>query len=119
MSCCACEILLVEDEFLIALDVKLRLEEAGYKVLNPVASVEEAMAVIDETSICAAILDMNIRGSTSFPVAERLEIKRVPFIFLSGNDTSHLQERFSGRLVLNKPIDYGRLLQEVKEICGF
>jgi DNA-binding response OmpR family regulator len=119
MSCCACEILLVEDEFLIALDVKVRLEEAGYRVLPPVASVEDAMAAMDETSVCAAILDMNIRGSTSLPVAERLEREGVPFIFLSGNDTSHLQERFSEHLVLNKPIDYGQLLTRVKEICGF
>ena len=38
-------ILLVEDEFLIAIDVQMRLQEAGYAVLNPVGSVEEALAI--------------------------------------------------------------------------
>jgi DNA-binding response OmpR family regulator len=115
----ACVILLVEDEFLIALDVQMRIQEAGYKVLDPVASVEEAMSALDTSAVCAAILDMNIRGSTSFPIAERLQAEGIPFIFLSGNDTYQLQDKFSGRQVLTKPIDYGNLMDQVKEMCGF
>ncbi len=118
MSCDDCAILLVEDEFLIALDLQMRLQEAGYNVLDPVASVEEAMAVLDKTRVCAAILDMNIRGSTSFPIAERLEADGTPFIFLSGNDTYRLQEKYSDRMVLTKPIDYEQLFGKVGEVCG-
>ena len=113
-----CTILLVEDEFLIALDVRMRLEEAGYKVLDPVSNVEDAMSVLDTAKVCAAILDMNISGSTSFPIAERLQTEGKPFIFLSGNDTYRLQENFSGQVVVTKPIDYGQLIAQVKEICG-
>ena len=118
MDCENCSILLVEDEFLIAMDVQMRLQEAGYSVLNPVASVEDAMAVLDEKSVCAAILDMNLRGSTSLPIAERLQGQGVPFIFLSGNDKYQLTERFQDHLVLTKPIDYGHLIGRVREICG-
>ncbi len=114
-----CNILLVEDEFLIALDVQMRLQDAGYNVPDPVASVEEAMSVLDKMTICAAILDMNIRGSTSLPIAERLEAEGTPFIFLSGNDTYHLQEKYSDSLVLTKPIDYALLIGKVQALCGF
>jgi len=117
MSGDACTILLVEDEFLIALDVQMRLEEAGYKVLNPVASVEEAMAVLDREQVSMAVLDMNIRGSTSFPIAERLQTEGTPFMFLSGNDTYRLQEKFADRLVQAKPIDYALLISKIAELC--
>ena len=118
MTCGACTILLVEDEFLIALDVQARLQEAGYTVLDPVASVEEAMSALDRAEVCAAILDMNIRGSTSFPIAERLKADGTPFIFLSGNDTYRLQEKFADHMVLTKPIDYRQLIGKIDEICG-
>ena len=118
MSCSACAVLLVEDEFLIAMDLKMQLEAAGFPVVGPAASVEEGMAILDSGSICAAILDMNIRGSTSFPIAERLAEAGTPFMFLSGNDTSRLMERFSDRAVLTKPIHYPQLIGELRSICG-
>jgi len=118
MSCDEGVILLVEDEFLIALDVQMRLQEAGYKVLDPVASVEDAMAALDKTQVCAAILDMNISGSTSLPIAQRLESEGKPFIFLSGNDTLHLRERYPHHMVMTKPINYEQLIGAVRQICG-
>ena len=48
-----------------------------------------------------------------------LEAEGKPFIFLSGNDTYHLQEKYSDRSVLTKPIDYARLIGELRELCGF
>ncbi len=76
------------------------------------------MSVLDKSAVCAAILDMNIRGSTSFPIAERLEAEGVPFVFLSGNDTYQLHEKFSAHQVLAKPIDYQALIGQVEEMCG-
>ena len=60
-------ILLVEDEFLIAIDVQMRLQEAGYAVLNPVGSVEEALAILDAQPVGAAILDMTHPKKTAQP----------------------------------------------------
>jgi DNA-binding response OmpR family regulator len=112
-------ILLVEDEFLIAIDVQMRLQEAGYPVLNPVGSVEEALAILDEQPVGAAILDMNLRGTTSTPIAERLQADGTPFVFLSGNDTYHQDEKFANHPVLTKPIDYANLIGQMKAFCGY
>ena len=116
---CGCDILIVEDEFLIAMDLQSQLEAAGYSIRGPVASVEEGLAMLEKGAVCAAILDLNIRGSTSLPIAERLAGAGTPFMFLSGNDVANLQGRFSGYTVLTKPINYGQLLGELKSICGF
>ena len=118
MSRDACAILLVEDEFLIAMDLKMQLEGKGYLVRGPAASVEDGLAILDKDTVCAAILDMNLRGSTSFPIAERLAKAGTPFMFLSGNDIHQLMEQFAGRTVLTKPIQYPRLFEELAAICG-
>lgn len=119
MSAEPCGILLVEDEFLIAMDLQMQLESAGYKVKGPAASVEAGMAILDQGPVCCAVLDMNIHGSTSFPIAERLAAGGTPFIFLSGNDAYRLLDPFADRTVLTKPINYPELLAMVKAICGF
>jgi DNA-binding response OmpR family regulator len=117
MSNDARTILLVEDEFLIALDLQAQIEAAGYRVVGPAATVEEGMALLDAGPVHMAVLDMNLRGSTSFPIAERLEQAGTPFMFLSGNDALRLQGEFSGRTVLTKPINYAILLKHIKDYC--
>ncbi len=113
----SCAVLLVEDEFLIAMDLKSQLQAAGYPVLGPAANVEQGLALLDKGTVCAAILDMNLQGSTSFPIAQRLAQEGTPFMFLSGNDASRLLEEFSDRIVLRKPINYPELLRELKAMC--
>lgn len=113
----SCAVLLVEDEFLIAMDLKSQLQAAGYPVLGPAANVEQGLALLDNGTVCAAILDMNLQGSTSFPIAQRLAQEGTPFMFLSGNDASRLLEEFSDRIVLRKPINYPELLRELKAMC--
>lgn len=113
----SCAVLLVEDEFLIAMDLQSQLEAAGYSVLGPAANVEQGLALLDKGEACAAILDMNLQGSTSFPIAQRLAQEGTPFMFLSGNDASRLLDEFSDRTVLRKPINYADLIRKLKDIC--
>ena len=114
----SCSVLLVEDEFLIAMDLQSQLEAAGFPVLGPAASVEQGLALLDQAPVCAAILDMNLQGTTSFPIADRLAGEGTPFMFLSGNDQNRLLDKYSDRTVLRKPIDYRQLFDELKAICG-
>ena len=118
MSRRSCAILLVEDEFLIAMDLQAQIESAGYRVIGPAATVAQALSLLDAEAPCAAVLDMNIHGSTSLPIAERLAEAGTPFMFLSGNDKSRVLDRFSDRAVLTKPINYTQLLAELNAICG-
>jgi CheY-like chemotaxis protein len=70
-------LLLVEDEYLLALYLSEMLEDLGAQVLGPVASVADALELIDKApEIDAAILDVNLAGEAVFPVADRLRAPR-------------------------------------------
>lgn len=77
-------VLVVEDSYVIACNVRQMLEDLGCRVLGPVSSVDAAMRVLDEGGCNAAILDINLGLETSAPVAERLERDQTPFILVSG-----------------------------------
>jgi two-component SAPR family response regulator len=98
--------LIVEDEYLIASDLIAVLELAGATVLGPVAHVQHAMEVIVEPdlSLDAAVLDIHLVGETVFGAAELLLIRKIPFIFVTGTNTSILPKQFSYAPCLSKPV---------------
>ncbi len=99
-----CKILLVEDEALVALDISLTLEDEGAAVTGPFATVETALPACG-TALDAAVLDVDLCGSKSFPIADRLVAAGVPFMFHTGRaDISALQERYGPSVpILVKP----------------
>jgi CheY-like chemotaxis protein len=99
-----CRVLVVEDEYLLAGDFSEALASAGAEVLGPVASIEDAIAIIaSEVRIDAAVLDVNLRGELVFPVADALVERDIPFAFATGYDQWALPERFLTRPRVEKP----------------
>jgi DNA-binding response OmpR family regulator len=96
-------ILLVEDEAIIAFAVEDMLMELGCEVVGPAMHLEEAEALARQAAIDAAILDVNINDARSYPIAELLEGRGVPFLFASGYDLSGLQWNGSPTELLAKP----------------
>jgi DNA-binding response OmpR family regulator len=80
-------ILVIEDEFLLAVALEAALEVMGHDVLGPAATIEDAMAILDG-DVCpdGAILDLNLRGRSSVPLAFELAQRQIPFIFSTGYD---------------------------------
>lgn len=79
-------VLIVEDEYLIAIEVKRWLQQAGAEVVGPVPSVERALALIEDGGIDAAVLDLNLgERRTAFPIADRLRTLGVPHLFATGD----------------------------------
>ncbi|MEG3164797.1 response regulator [Sphingomonas sp. PB2P19] len=107
-----CRILLVEDEYMLALDLQTQLEDVGAVVLGPEPSVAAALRrVADEPRIDAAVLDVNLGGEFVFPVAEALTARRVPFVFSSGYHDSVTRDRYPEVMNCTKPIDMRSLLK--------
>lgn len=79
-------ILIVEDDYLIAQIVSALLEEAGADVVGPIGSVDEAISFIEGegAALDGAILDVNLHGRKSYPVADVLAARDVAFIFATG-----------------------------------
>jgi CheY-like chemotaxis protein len=84
-------ILIVEDEYLIALELDAVLRSAGYRVIGPAGDVRAALAMLDAERPDAAILDVNLAGQWVTPVAEILRAASVPFILASGYVAADLQ----------------------------
>lgn len=75
-------ILIVEDDFLIASDLASYFAQLGAEIVGPAGTLAEGLQLVEEAE--AAVLDINLRGETSFPLAEALLVRNVPFVFFTG-----------------------------------
>ena len=99
-----CRILVVEDAYFVADDVRRALISAGAEVIGPAANVAQALThIAEEDRIDAAILDVNLEGEMSFAVAEALASDNVPFVFATGYDDWALPERWQDYTRIAKP----------------
>jgi PAS domain S-box-containing protein len=98
-------ILVVEDEALVAMVESDALMELGYVVVGPFSRPSEALAAVQAGDISAAVLDINLDGVLVYPVADELAARGIPFVFVTGYGTESIDERFAGIPVLQKPIE--------------
>jgi DNA-binding response OmpR family regulator len=96
-------ILVVEDEYFLAADLAEALRARGAEVIGPVGTFAEAMKAVESHWIDRAVLDIDLGGELSFPIAERLEAAGIPYVIATGYDAEALPERFRGKPRLEKP----------------
>lgn len=96
-------VLVVEDEMLVSMLLEDMLTDCGCEVVGPAADVDAALDLATSAQIDAAILDLNLGGRRSFPVAEALRDRGVPYAFASGYGESGLNEEHRNTPVLQKP----------------
>lgn len=106
-------ILVVEDEFLIALDIAGALEQGGLVVVGPLASVRDALDALEREGVDGALLDANLGGEPVGRVADALFARGVPFAFVSGYGREQLPPRHRGVPLIGKPFTAGDLLAVV------
>jgi DNA-binding response OmpR family regulator len=112
-------ILVVEDEYLIAMELKRWLQEAGVEVLGPVPSVERALDLIEDERLDAAVLDINLGdGDTSFPIADRLEVLKVPYLFATGEVRTAKSSGYNASPRLEKPCSRADLLRMLGDLIA-
>jgi CheY-like chemotaxis protein len=110
MPLSGCRILVVEDEWVIAADVALALEEAGATIVGPYSNVIDSLEHLgDLDAIDGAVIDVGLQGETSFPLADAFRTTAMPFVFLTGVDRHKLPERFAGVPHMLKPFDRDRI----------
>jgi CheY-like chemotaxis protein len=98
------QILIVEDEPLIAMMLEDFLEVLDMRVAGTADCVSAALAQLEKGGVDAAILDLNLRGGEkSTPVAEALAARDIPFVFATGGTDDALDPRFRDRPCLSKP----------------
>ncbi len=99
-------ILVVEDNFLIASSLQRTLMSWGCTVVGPAPSVQEAVRLAMTEAVDGAILDINVKGGVSAPVAEALRRRGLPLFFITGYASPQmLPAQFKTIPRLHKPID--------------
>ena len=113
-------ILVVEDEFLVAMELDYTLRDAGYQVVGPARDVRAALGLLRDERPDAAVLDVNLAGERVTPVAEVLRAMSVPFILASGYEATDLYAEPVLRDVINvgKPSTSELLLKELRLVLG-
>jgi DNA-binding response OmpR family regulator len=109
-------ILVVEDESLIALHIAELLEDHGFKVIGPVATLSDAIVLASRERLDGALLDVNIIGGPIDDVANILDRRGVPFIFVTANGRDDLPGRFIDSTLVRKPFVPRDLIREIRRI---
>ncbi|TIX85781.1 MAG: response regulator [Mesorhizobium sp.] len=114
-------VLIVEDEFLIAMDLKLLLEYHGWRVMGPVATVRDALRLLEDEVPAVALLDVNLGTELVTPLAEILKARNVPFAVASAYDRPEQVggEVLAGAPNAGKPTGERRLLAALTQLTVY
>jgi len=104
-------VLVVEDEMLVVMNIEDMLADLGCESVTAAATVDQAMALIEAQVFDAAMLDMNLNGTKSFPIADKLAALGVPFVFSTGYSAQDMRTGYQDRVLLKKPIRYQELVE--------
>jgi DNA-binding response OmpR family regulator len=110
--------LVVEDEMLVAMNIEDMLLSLGHEVAGLAGRLAPALALASEAQIDAAVLDVNLAGERSFPVAALLEERGVPFLFATGYGVQGVEERFRSRPILQKPFRMAELKRAIAALSA-
>ena len=112
-------VLIVEDEFLVSLATTDLLESVGCEIVGPAACLAAAVQLAQSEPLDAAVLDIDVGGQMIWPVAEELQRRAVPFLFLSAiNKLSIFPPIFAAARALDKPLERNRFLRHLGAIWG-
>jgi DNA-binding response OmpR family regulator len=112
------EILLVEDEPLIAMYIEDALRQSGFTVAGPYETVANGSAAARRFGGAAALVDLMLQGDDATIVAEILASRKIPFIVMTGRDEIGALPGDIAAPILKKPFLIGDLLGTIREICA-
>lgn len=109
-------VLVVEDEYFVAIMLEEMLESAGCIVMGPIPRLQEALDAVDHQDYDVALLDVNLAGERIDPVADALFERDVPFMFVTGYGASALPREYAERPHIGKPFRMAELLGMLSSI---
>ena len=110
--------LVIEDEAIIAMTAEDMLEELGCTLAGTAATLAEAMEAAESNGFDVALLDINLNGTESLPVAARLQERGVPFIFTTGYGAAGHCDAFPQAPLVTKPYRMEDLEGAIRKALG-
>ena len=111
----AARVLLVEDEFFVALTVEDVLQSLGCTIVGPVPNLAGALQAARTEPLSGAVLDVNLNGEKVYPAADELLARGIPFVFATGYGAADLPERFRSLPRVQKPFNPDILRRTIRE----
>jgi CheY-like chemotaxis protein len=105
------KVLVVEDEHLVAMLVEDMLHDLGYEIAAVEASLKAGLQAAQQEQVELAVLDVNLNGEKSFPIADFLLKNGIPFVFASGYGLSGVSEVYPKVPVVQKPFTESTLVE--------
>jgi CheY-like chemotaxis protein len=106
-------VFLVEDEAMIALYMEDLVADLGHEIAATAMRLGEALELAEQSDFDVAILDINLAGTMSFPVADLLTARGVPYLFATGYGSAGIGPPYNEHVVVHKPVraaDLGRAI---------
>ena len=111
-------VLLVEDEMMVLMMLEMALEDLGCESIVVASSLDTAMAVAALPGFDIAMLDMNLGGNDSSPVADVLDARHVPYVFCTGNSGGDKRRGVPLRATLRKPFGMDEMSAALAQLIG-
>ncbi len=111
-------VLVLEDEPVIGFAIEDMLETLGCEVAGIAFYIDDALKLLDAHEFDLAVLDVNIHGASSYPVADALAGRGVPFVFATGYGHMVRPERFAAVPTITKPYGMAELRQALEALSA-
>ena len=111
----ACRVLVVEDDELIAEIIVDMLTDAGYVVVGPFLRFADALRAAETDTFDAAVIDINLAGRPSHPIAAALTRRNLPFVFLTGYGRGARPAGYAKTPIVGKPFETVELLDALTQ----
>lgn len=108
-------VFVVEDEFLLAMQIEQELLSRGCSMIGPFGKLSEAIDAAPRHQFDLALLDVNLSGEMVYPLADELMRQRIPFVLVSGYGASNIPERFRAAPRVPKPYDPKALFEAIRQ----
>jgi CheY-like chemotaxis protein len=108
--------LIVEDEVMVAMYVEELLTDLGYDTVAVATGLEQALSLARDGAFDFAVLDINLNGRLSFPVADVLSARGIPFLFASGYGCKGVNDNYKDAVRIQKPFRSRDLAQAIDRL---
>ncbi len=107
-------LLVVEDDYLVAVDMCSALTRRGASILGPAGNLRRTRELLRQQRPDCALLDLNLNGTLAFELAEEFRRDGIQTIFTTGYDAAFFPESFRESPCLQKPINFPALVQLIR-----
>jgi CheY-like chemotaxis protein len=109
-------VMIVEDEMLVAMLLEDILGELGLEVAAVCSHLDDALTRAASDAVDFVILDVNLDGKRSFPVADILRARKIPFLFATGYGSKALEADYAEAPTLAKPFTFADIERALKKM---